>query len=268
LDWSELIYLGLATLVVGCPCALIISTPVAIVTAIGNAAKHGVLIKGGIHLEETGRLKVVAFDKTGTLTVGRPAVRNIIPVGEITENEILQIAMTIEQYSQHPIATAILERSNKLQIAPLQSGNFQSITGKGAKTTINNRTYYIGNKRLFKEMNAITINDEIVQQINDLENLGNTVMMLGTRENILGIIAVADQIREESKSIIERLYQLGIQKTFMLTGDNELTAKAIASEVDITDVKANLMPEDKLNVIKNIKEKHKRVAMEIGRAHV
>src|SRR5690625_1529586 len=169
--------------------------------------------------------------------------------------------MTIEQYSQHPIATAILERSNKLQIAPLQSGNFQSITGKGAKTTINNRTYYIGNKRLFKEMNAITINDEIVQQINDLENLGNTVMMLGTRENILGIIAVADQIREESKSIIERLYQLGIQKTFMLTGDNELTANAIASEVDITDVKANLLPEDKLNVIKNLQEKHKRVAM-------
>jgi len=261
MDWSEWIYLGLATLVVGCPCALIISTPVAIVTAIGNAAKHGVLIKGGIHLEETGRLKVVAFDKTGTLTVGRPAVTNIIPVGQITENEILQIAMTIEQYSQHPIATAILERSNKLQIAPLQSGNFQSITGKGAKTTINNRTYYIGNKRLFKEMNAITINDEIVQQINDLENLGNTVMMLGTRENILGIIAVADQIREESKSIIERLYQLGIQKTFMLTGDNELTANAIASEVDITDVKANLLPEDKLNVIKNLQEKHKRVAM-------
>src|SRR5690625_2940947 len=110
-------------------------------------------------------------------------------------------------------------------------------------------------------MNAITINDEIVQQINDLENLGNTVMMLGTKENILGIIAVADQIREESKSIIERLYQLGIQKTFMLTGDNELTANAIASEVDITDVKANLLPEDKLNVIKNLQEKHKRVAM-------
>src|SRR5690625_3375010 len=156
-EWSAWIYSGLAVLVVGCPCALIISTPVAIVTAIGNAARHGVLIKGGIHLEEAGKLKVIAFDKTGTLTVGKPSVTKLIPVHNMDEKEILQIAMTIEQYSQHPIATAILEKANEFQITPLPSEYFQSITGIEAQTIINNTTYFIVNERWFTEINPISV---------------------------------------------------------------------------------------------------------------
>src|SRR5699024_10103575 len=219
-EWAHWVYLGLATLVVGCPCALVISTPVAIVTAIGNAAKHGVLIKGGVHLEETGQLDAIAFDKTGTLTNGTPEVTSVIALNESSENEVLQIATAIEVFSQHPIASAIIRKTKDKKLASLQATNFQSITGKGAQAEINDQTYYIGNPKLFKElMDTQVQTDEITR----LQTEGNTVMMVGTKTKIIGIVAVADQIRETSAAVINQLKKLGIKETIMLTGDNQAT---------------------------------------------
>ncbi|MEI3604192.1 heavy metal translocating P-type ATPase [Pseudogracilibacillus sp. SE30717A] len=253
-EWSHWIYLGLATLVVGCPCALIISTPVAIVTAIGNAARHGILIKGGVHLEETGRLNVIAFDKTGTLTKGTPEVTDIIPLSSVDADDVINIAAAIETFSQHPIASAIIRKAKDRQIKPDVAENFQSITGKGAMAVINSNTYYIGNPALFDGIGM----EELIprEQISTLQRNGKTAMLLGTEKDIIGIIAVADQVRNTSKNVIDKLKKLGIKNTVMLTGDNQLTADSIAEEIGITDVYADLLPEDKLAKIKEIQSDH------------
>ena len=258
-DWSQSIYLGLATLVVGCPCALIISTPVAIVTAIGNAARHGVLIKGGIHLEETGRLDMIAFDKTGTLTKGTPELTHIIPIQQIEETEVLKIATAIEVFSQHPIASAIIKAANDRQLSQYEATSFQSITGKGAQAKVNGDLYYIGNVALFTDKEAKK--SLPLAEMESLQQDGNTVMLLGTEEHILAILAVADQVRDTSYTVIEKLKKLGIQHTLMLSGDNYFTANAIAKKIGITDVHADLLPEDKLTIINEKKETHGKVAM-------
>lgn len=257
-DWSHWVYLGLATLVVGCPCALVISTPVAIVTAIGNAAKHGVLIKGGVHLEETGRLDAIAFDKTGTLTNGTPEVTSVISLNKQTEAEILQIATAIEMFSQHPIASAIIRKTKKEKLTSLQAIDFQSITGKGAKALVNDKTYYIGNPKLFQTLIGGSIQTE---EITRLQTEGNTVMLLGTETELIGIIAVADQVRTTSQNVISQLKKLGIKETIMLTGDNQATGETIANQLGLSSVKADLLPEDKLKEIENLKQRYGRIAM-------
>lgn len=257
--WSEWVYSGLAVLVVGCPCALVISTPVAIVTAIGNAARKGVLIKGGIHLEETGRLKVVAFDKTGTLTEGKPEVTNVVKLSEMSNEEILGISTAIESFSQHPLASAIIRKAEHDKIETYTADEFQSITGMGAKATVDKTIYFIGSPTLFAEM--FPVPDEIKQQINELQIEGKTVMLLGTQQEVKGLIAVADPVREDSLSIIQKLHQIGIEKTVMLTGDNEATGKAIGSQLRLSETKAELLPQDKLKSIKALREKYGNVAM-------
>ena len=258
-EWSEWIYRGLAVLVVGCPCALVISTPVAIVTAIGNAARNGVLIKGGIHLEETGRLNVIAFDKTGTLTQGTPEVTDIISLSDMSVDEVLETAASIEKLSQHPLASAILRKAEKSSIELTEVENFQSITGKGAKAEINDQTYYIGSPNLFTE--TLKMSSGIQKEVEALQAVGKTVMLLGSRDEVKGYIAVADQIRSSSSTIIQKLYDLGIQKTVMLTGDNQLAANAIGKQLNLTGVKSDLMPEDKLATIKSLREQFGKVAM-------
>src|SRR5699024_8988558 len=258
-DWSHFIYLGLATLVVGCPCALVVSTPVAIITAIGTAARHGVLIKGGVHLEETGRIQAIAFDKTGTLTNGMPAVTDIITLSETPEEETLKIASAIEAYSQHPIASAILRETKKRDISSYKAEQFQSLTGKGATAIVNGDRYFIGNDKLFVEEFSFSSNVE--EQMNTLQTAGKTAMILGTKEEAIAIIAVADKVREKSRTVVDKLKALGIKHTFMLTGDNERTAKKIANEVGIENVKANLLPEEKLSIIEEIQSEHEHVAM-------
>lgn len=258
-SWSEWVYLGLAVLVVGCPCALIISTPVAIVTAIGNAAGKGVLIKGGIHLEETGKLKVIAFDKTGTLTEGKPEVTDIITLADLSESELLGVAKAIESFSQHPLASAIIRKANHEQAVHYEAEDFNSITGKGARALVGNATYYIGNPRLFSEMTVIS--ETVSEQIKQLQMDGKTVMLLGTKDEIKGMIAVADQLRESSKSIIKKLHKLGIEKTIMLTGDNQATGNAIGKQLGLSETHAELLPEDKLAEIKKLQEQYGSVAM-------
>ena len=261
-DWSEWIYRGLALLIVGCPCALVISTPVAIVTAIGNAAKNGVLIKGGIYLEEAGNLEVVAFDKTGTLTKGVPSVTDVVAYGG-DEREGLAIAAAIEKNSQHPLAKAIVRKAEEdgLPFHDEPVEGFQSITGKGVKAEVKKEIYYVGSPGLFEELLPNGIPAEIKEQIAALQTQGKTVMALGTEKGILTVIAAADEIRDSSKEAIRKLHRAGIKKTVMLTGDNRRTAEAAGKEAGVSDIKADLLPEDKLNFIKALREKYRSVAM-------
>lgn len=262
-DWDKWIYQGLAALVVGCPCALVISTPVAIVTAIGNAARNGVLIKGGIHLEEMGAIKAIAFDKTGTLTYGVPVVTDYIPQPDTDSDELLTIIAALENGSQHPLASAIMKKAEQdhLPYKNLTIDEFSSITGKGIKGKVNDKMYYVGSPKLFDEILTNGIPSNLKSTISELQNKGKTVMVAGTETEILGLLAVADEVRGNSKSVIHKLHSIGIQETIMLTGDNSGTAKAIGNQVGVSNIKAELLPQDKLTFIKELRNKYDRVAM-------
>lgn len=260
-DWSDWIYRGLALLVVGCPCALVVSTPVSIVTAIGNAARNGVLIKGGIHLEEAGALSIIAFDKTGTLTRGVPVVTDFISLIPNKERELLGIAVSIEKNSQHPLASAILRKAEEESIPIQEVENFSSLTGKGVQAKVNGVLYYIGSPGLFEELLPAGIPEETKKTIVDLQKQGKTVMVLGTKIEMLALIAVADEVRENSREVIQRLHELGIKKTVMLTGDNPATAEAIGKKLGIGEVQAELLPQDKLEFIKQLRSDGSKVAM-------
>ncbi|HWO77256.1 MAG TPA: heavy metal translocating P-type ATPase, partial [Bacillus sp. (in: firmicutes)] len=264
-SWETWVYQGLAVLVVGCPCALVISTPISIVSAIGNAAKKGVLVKGGVYLEEMGALKAIAFDKTGTLTKGVPAVTdfNVLNKQMINEKELLSIITALEYRSQHPLASAIMKKAEEENItySDVQVEDFSSITGKGIKGIVNGTTYYIGSPKLFKELLTTDFDKELEQNVTTLQNQGKTAMIIGTEKEILAVIAVADEVRESSKEIIQKLHQLGIKKTIMLTGDNKGTANAIGGQVGVSDIEAELMPQDKLDFIKQLRSEYGNVAM-------
>ncbi|MGG4179603.1 heavy metal translocating P-type ATPase [Virgibacillus pantothenticus] len=263
-SWETWIYQGLAVLVVGCPCALVISTPISIVSAIGNAAKKGVLVKGGVYLEEMGALKAIAFDKTGTLTKGVPVVTDFnVLNNHMNKRELLAIITALEFRSQHPLASAIMKKAEEENISysDVLVENFSSITGKGIKGIVNGVTYYIGSPKLFKELLTGDFDKGLEQNVTVLQNQGKTAMIIGTEKEILGVIAVADEVRESSKEIIHKLHQLGIRKTIMLTGDNKGTAKAIGSHVGVSDIRADLMPQDKLDYIKQLRSEYGNVAM-------
>ncbi|BDH60213.1 copper-translocating P-type ATPase [Lysinibacillus sp. PLM2] len=256
-DWETWVYQGLSILVVGCPCALVISTPISIVSAIGNAANKGVLIKGGIYLEEMGGLKAIAFDKTGTLTKGIPVVTDFKLLKDSSSQiDLLAIVAALENRSGHPLASAIVRKANETGInyKGVVVEKFESITGKGIKGSIEGITYYIGSPKLFQ---TTTVD---FPEITAFQKEGKTVMVMGTEEETLAIIAVADQVRESSKGVISKLHSHGI-KTIMLTGDNESTAKAKGHEIGVSDVQAELMPEDKLNYIKQLRSEYGKVAM-------
>ncbi|MBF0706675.1 cadmium-translocating P-type ATPase (plasmid) [Alkalihalobacillus hwajinpoensis] len=263
-SWETWIYQGLAVLVVGCPCALVISTPISIVSAIGNAAKKGVLVKGGVYLEEMGALKAIAFDKTGTLTKGVPAVTDYNVLNkQINEKELLSIITALEYRSQHPLASAIMKKAEEENItySDVKVEDFSSITGKGIKGIVNGTTYYIGSPKLFKELLTADFDKDLEQNVTTLQNQGKTAMVVGTDKEMLAIIAVADEVRESSKEIIQKLHQLGIKKTIMLTGDNKGTASAIGGHVGVSDIQAELMPQDKLDYIKQLRSEYGNVAM-------
>lgn len=263
LEWNEWVYQGLAVLVVGCPCALVISTPVAIVTAIGNAAKRGVLIKGGIHLEEMGAIKAIAFDKTGTLTKGIPVVTDYETAPNIPANETFAIISALEKVSQHPLASAILKKADQrgLNFDHLVLEDFSSVTGKGIFGKIAGTVYYIGSPSFIHEQLQGGLANVYRERISKLEEQGKTVMAVCSSQQFLAIVAVADEIREETKDVVQQLHSLGLQKTIMLTGDNEGTAKAIGQKAGVNEVKANLLPQEKLSFIKELRATYQRVAM-------
>ncbi|WP_270375572.1 cadmium-translocating P-type ATPase CadA [Enterococcus thailandicus] len=260
-DWNTWLYQGLSLLVVGCPCSLVISTPVSIVSAIGNSAKNGVLVKGGIYLEEIGGLKAIAFDKTGTLTKGTPTVTDFTTVDSKDEEKYFSIITALESYSQHPLASAILKEADNRAISykSVVVDEFTSITGKGIQGNIEEITYLVGSPKLFESI--LTDNSKIIENYQRLQQQGKTAMLLGTDKQILAVIAVADELRESSKAVIEKLHDLGIEHTIMLTGDNATTAQSIGKQTGVTEIKGDLMPQDKLDYIKSLKETYGKVAM-------
>ncbi|BCA86951.1 putative cadmium-transporting ATPase [Enterococcus saigonensis] len=260
-DWNTWLYQGLSLLVVGCPCSLVISTPVSIVSAIGNSAKNGVLVKGGIYLEEIGGLKAIAFDKTGTLTKGTPTVTDFTTVDSKDEEKYFSLITALESYSQHPLASAILKEADNRAISykSVVVDEFTSITGKGIQGNIEGITYLVGSPKLFESI--LTDNSKIIENYQRLQQQGKTAMLLGTDKQILAVIAVADELRESSKAVIEKLHDLGIEHTIMLTGDNATTAQSIGKQTGVTEIKGDLMPQDKLDYIKSLKETYGKVAM-------
>ncbi len=257
--WGEWFYRGLELLVVACPCALVISTPVAIVSAIGNAAKNGVLIKGGAFLETAGSISAIAFDKTGTLTEGRPTVSRVVPI-HTSEDELLSIAHTIEQYSTHPIAKAVTAYASSRGRSPLDGEAYKNIVGRGVQANVQGTIYYAGNPKLFQEMNTpVPVQHEDL--VRELQREGNSLVLVGTKEQLLGIIAVSDTIRDVTVDAIQGLKRAGVQEVVMLTGDNEGTAERIAAAAGVDRYVAELLPEHKVSAIEQLKNEGHTVAM-------
>ncbi len=252
-DWASR---AVVLLVAAAPCALVMSTPVAIAAGIGKAGRSGVLIKGGVHLENLGKIKAVAFDKTGTLTKGKPVVTDVLPLNG-SEDEIMNLACSVEKYSEHPLALAICERAGKACARNSEISDFRAIAGYGAMANIGGKTIYVGKQGLFKKFGQ---DIRSIPHVEDLRNEGKTVVLVGTEESIGGIIAIRDEIRPHAKKVIENIQKMGV-KVIMLTGDNEVTAKAIAKELGIDDVRADLSPEDKIKAIKELEKQYGAVAM-------
>ncbi|MBI2470364.1 MAG: cation-translocating P-type ATPase [Planctomycetes bacterium] len=257
--FSYWFYRGLVVLVVSCSCGIALSVPVAVVAAIGNAARHGILVKGGVYLEIAEKLKAIAFDKTGTITIGKPFVTDIIPLNNQTEETILQLAASIESRSEHALGETIVSQAKERGLNLQTVDAFESLPGMGVKARIGVSEYFIGNKRLFSDY-TIPI-DKIQVQISALEKQGKTVVLFGSKKEVLGIIAVADKVRGEAKYVIHTLKHAGIERVIMLTGDNEETAAEIARETDIDEYYARLLPEDKVETVKKLKGKYHYIAM-------
>lgn len=256
MDW---IYRALVLLVISCPCALVISTPVTIVAGLAHAARKGVLIKGGVHLENAGRLKALVFDKTGTLTKGKTEVIDVVPLNKNNKEQVLEVAASIESCSEHHLGQAILTKAEEWKLEISEPSDFQSITGKGAQAKINGECFYIGSHRLFEENNFCT--PELDQKMEEMEKESKSVVIVGNSKRVLGIIVISDAIRNNSKPTIDKLRSTGIRKIAMLTGDNKGTAEAIARELGIDEFRAELLPQDKVGAIKDFLEKYDKVAM-------
>ncbi|RJP17891.1 MAG: cadmium-translocating P-type ATPase [Candidatus Abyssobacteria bacterium SURF_5] len=249
---------GLVLLVIACPCALVISTPISIAAGLASAARHGVLIKGGIYLEKAGMLNAIAFDKTGTLTLGHPCVKEIIPLDNVTPGELLSIAASVESRSEHHLGRSIVEEARRLGIPVKPVEAFLSIPGKGAEATIDGKNYYVGSHRLFKELNFCT--PHLDERMNEIEKKTQTVVLVGNQEAPLGIIVLIDSLRKHSTEALRRLRDIGIRKMIMITGDNRGTAEAIASQLGI-EYRSELLPQDKVDALRGLVEEYEYVAM-------
>ncbi|OYR92599.1 cadmium-transporting ATPase, partial [Halorubrum sp. E3] len=288
-DWQTWFIRGLTLLVIACPCAFVISTPVSVVSGITSAAKNGVLIKGGNYLEAMGEVDAVALDKTGTLTKGELAVTDVVPVGDTTEDDLLRRAAGLERRSEHPIAAAILARADEAGVGNLPDPTgFESLTGKGIRAEIDGETYYAGKPALFEELGfdlsraraetdggVVTGDDEVGAAAEGdgspgafgegalaaLEREGKTVVLVGTATELTGAVAVADEVRRDSARAVERLQALGVERVVMLTGDNEGTARAIAEQVGVDEYRADLLPEEKVAAVESLQAEYGEVAM-------
>lgn len=253
-------YRALMMLVVSCPCALVISTPVSIVSAIGNAARHGVLIKGGAYLERLGAVEAVAFDKTGTLTAGVPEVTECIPLGGRTAEEVLTVAGGIEARSGHPVGEAIVRKAKREGVPLADIADFAAVPGRGAKAQVGGSLFFIGSPRWFVQELGISL-DSLQGELERLESQGNTVMVLGTVEEPWAVFAASDELRPNSRTALEQLRAAGIRQAVMLTGDNRGTAEATASKLGGIAYRAELLPQDKVTAVRELMNEHGYVAM-------
>ena len=283
---------GLTLLVIACPCAFVISTPVSVASGVTSAARNGVLIKGGNHLEAMGEVDAVAFDKTGTLTAGELTVTDVLALGDVKEDDVLSSAAALEGRSEHPIAEAVLERASAAGIDPRGVTAFESITGKGVRGDVDGRTYYAGKPGLFEELGfdldqstrgpgrtdggVSTVSEDVLpddeewiatgaaslpDRIDALQAEGKTVILVGTEKRLLGAIAIADEIRPEARLAVDALARLGVGPLVMLTGDNEGTAQAVATDLGIDEYRAGLLPEEKVDAVEELQAEYGSVAM-------
>ena len=257
--WDYWFYNALVLLVIACPCALVISTPVSIVAALASSARNGVLIKGGAYVEAPGQITALAMDKTGTITEGEPEVASVHPLGGTSERELLEMASALEARSSHPLAQAILARARVDGVSDKAAEDTRTVPGRGVEGTFDGRVIWLGSDRFAAEKGA---GGALPDALRDrIEGAGSTLVAVGEGENLLGVLELRDRIRADSKGIVAQLHAQGVNTIVMLTGDNERTARAVAAEVGIDEVRAELLPEDKVTAIEELVATHKMVAM-------
>jgi len=262
-SFGQSFYRAMAVLVAASPCALAISTPSAVLSGVARAARGGVLIKGGRPLEDLGVLTALAFDKTGTLTEGRPKVTHIVPLGSITETELLKIAIAVESLSNHPLAKAVV-RDGRAKLGTQEifvASDLQAVLGKGLKATLGADKIYVGNLTLFEELDTNIPSEEIESKVKSLEADGNTTMLIRKNNDYIGIISLMDIPRASTKETLSALKKIGIKRMVMLTGDNQQVADAVAKQIGITEAWGSLLPEEKVTAIKKLMQKETKVAM-------
>ncbi len=265
-DWTTWISRATVFIVAAAPCALVISIPITLVATLGTGARQGVLIKGGVYVEELAKVKVVAMDKTGTLTRGEPEVTEVVMLRQYpnrlvtTQPELLAVAAGIERRSGHPLAQAIVGYSQAQSIQPAELTDFRSLTGAGASARLDGRTVYVGSPELFHSKLGISL-EHAWDDINHLQSEGKTVVVLGDEQAPWGLIAIRDNIRPNAREAIAAVHTAGVEKIAMLTGDNQLTAKSIAGELGIDEIYADLKPEDKVMKVRELAQRYGHVAM-------
>jgi Cd2+/Zn2+-exporting ATPase len=280
-DWLTWFVRGLTLLVIACPCAFVISTPVSVASGVTAAARNGVLVKGGTHLEAMGEVDAVAFDKTGTLTKGALTVTDVVPVGSASESEVLGYAGGLEHGSEHPIADAILDRAGEAGVTLPETSGFETLTGRGVRASIDGRTYYAGKPALFgidadsparsdgrgavvsgaDDSGGATLSRDERDTVERLQREGKTVVLVGTDASILGILGIADEVRPGARQAVDALHRLGVGPVVMLTGDNEGTARAVAEQLGVDEYRAELLPDEKVTAVEELASEHGEIAM-------
>lgn len=255
-DW---LYRALVLLVIACPCALVISTPVSIVASLASAARQGVLVKGGRYLEAPAHLRAIAFDKTGTLTEGRPRVVDLVPLDDHTDEDLLARAAAMEAHSNHPLARAIVEAAHERGVRAPLADRFQILQGKGATAELEGEQYWLGSHRYLEERGQET--PDLHQRLEEMSRQGRSVVVVGNERHACGLIGLADALRPEARATLARLRSAGVDHLVMLTGDNHGTAQAIADELGLVEVRAELLPEDKVRAVEKLVSEYGAVAM-------
>jgi len=252
-EFRTALYIALTLLVVSCPCALVISTPVSIVSAIGNAARNGVLIKGGSHLEAAADVRVVAFDKTGTITTGEAMVTDIIPANGFSREEVLSLAAGVESRSEHPVAEAIRQAAVHQGVPIAEITDFEALTGMGAAAKFDESTCVVGNSRLMEHLGVdMSLQADV---LDGLQREGKTAVLVASDGRLAGIIALMDTVRETAREAFRKLRRVGVERIVMITGDNEATARAVAQDLDVDEYYAELLPQDKVDIVRLLIER-------------
>ncbi|MHB8087666.1 MAG: heavy metal translocating P-type ATPase [Anaerolineaceae bacterium] len=261
MPFSDSFYRAMLLLVAASPCALAIGTPATVLAGIAQAARNGVLIKGGVHLENLGRLNAIAFDKTGTLTQGKFQVTDVIPLNGSQPDDVLRLAGAVEQQSSHPLALAIVNAAKERNLTLPKANGLENIPGRGVRSQVEGQPVWIGSLKLFEENDGKVVDETIRQTVLRLENAGRTTMTVRQNGTFLGILGLSDIARPGIAAVLSRLRNLGVKHLIMLTGDNQKVANQIAQEIGITDIEAELLPEDKLSTIQRLKKEYGAVAM-------
>ena len=264
-EWQPWIYKALALLVIACPCALVIATPVSIVSGLTALARRGVLVKGGTHLEALGKLKALAVDKTGTITAGKPRVVGLKSLSDETESGVLALAASIDSHSEHPIARAVVEHAEMREVTIPKSINYQSIPGQGAEAEVDGISYFVGNHRLVHASGLC--GDELETKLSEVESKGLSLAVLARQPHwedtgeVLGLISIGDSLRPDARRALDSLHEAGLKRIVMLSGDNQRTVDAIAEEAGLDEAFGDMMPEDKVTKLRGMIAQHGHVGM-------